>query len=280
MAKTPPIQDIQSGFSSTITLNSNFTALKDAFDNTLSLDGSTPNAMQAELDLANNNVINVNTLEADALLLNGVPITPSNAAGAAFQNITVFGSNLIDDENASEARTTLGLATVAATGSYTDLINTPTLGTAAATNSTAYATAAQGSLADTALQLTDTLLTSDWQAGTSTSEAIVSPAKVKAAIDALSLKETGRDVTGDAGYLTLSNGFIIQWDNWNYSHGYRNFPITYPNACLGFSYNQSSGWYENWNGYKVSNSQYYTSNVYAGLNASRATGQAMFSIGY
>jgi len=187
MAKTPPIQDIQSGFSSTITLNSNFNALKDAFDNTLSLDGSIPNAMQAELDLSNNNIINVNTLEADALLLNGVPITPSNAAGAAFQNITVFGSNLIDDENASEARTTLGLATVAATGSYTDLINIPSL-----------ATAAQGSLADTSVQVTDTLPTTDWQAGTSTSEAIVSPAKVKAAIDELVPLET---TTGSAPYF-------------------------------------------------------------------------------
>ena len=37
-------------------------------------------------------------------------------------------------------------------GDYTSLINTPTLGTAAATASTDYATAAQGALADTALQ--------------------------------------------------------------------------------------------------------------------------------
>ena len=44
------------------------------------------------------------------------------------------------------------LATVATSGSYTDLSNTPTLGTAAATDSTAYATAAQGALADSALQ--------------------------------------------------------------------------------------------------------------------------------
>jgi hypothetical protein len=42
------------------------------------------------------------------------------------------------------------LATVATSGSYTDLSNKPTLGTAAATDSTAYATAAQGSNADTA----------------------------------------------------------------------------------------------------------------------------------
>ena len=48
------------------------------------------------------------------------------------------------------------LATVATTGSYTDLSGTPTLGTAAATASTDYATSAQGALADTALQPTDT----------------------------------------------------------------------------------------------------------------------------
>ena len=122
--------------------------------------------------------------------------------------------------------------------------------------------------------------TATWQAGTGTTESLVSPAKVLAAIGANSISESARDVTGDAGYLTLSNGFIFQWDNWSYSHGYRSFPIAFPNACLGFSYTQRSGWYENWHGYKVSASLYYTSNIYAGENASRATFQAMFSIGY
>ena len=45
-----------------------------------------------------------------------------------------------------------GLAQVATTGSYNDLTNRPTLGTAAATSATAYATAAQGAKADSALQ--------------------------------------------------------------------------------------------------------------------------------
>ena len=44
------------------------------------------------------------------------------------------------------------LATVATSGSYTDLSSRPTLGTAAATDSTDYATAAQGATADSALQ--------------------------------------------------------------------------------------------------------------------------------
>lgn len=44
------------------------------------------------------------------------------------------------------------LATVATTGAYGDLSGKPTLGTAASTNATDYATAAQGAKADTALQ--------------------------------------------------------------------------------------------------------------------------------
>lgn len=47
---------------------------------------------------------------------------------------------------------TSSLAAVATSGAYSDLSGTPTLGTAAATDSTAYATAAQGALADSATQ--------------------------------------------------------------------------------------------------------------------------------
>ena len=50
------------------------------------------------------------------------------------------------------ASTITGLATVATSGSYNDLLNKPALGTAATTNTTDYATAAQGGKADTALQ--------------------------------------------------------------------------------------------------------------------------------
>ncbi len=56
---------------------------------------------------------------------------------------------------------TADLSTVATTGSYADLTNTPPLGTAAATNATDYATAAQGTKADAAVPLSqlDTLIT-------------------------------------------------------------------------------------------------------------------------
>lgn len=57
-----------------------------------------------------------------------------NSGKVETSSISTFGASLIDDADAAAARTTLQL------------------GTAATTNSTAYATAAQGAKADTALQ--------------------------------------------------------------------------------------------------------------------------------
>jgi hypothetical protein len=59
------------------------------------------------------------------------------------------------DANLAKAATATqpgDLATVATSGDYDDLTGKPTLGTAAATAASAYATAAQGALADTAVQ--------------------------------------------------------------------------------------------------------------------------------
>ena len=82
MAKKPTLTTINSGYTSTSVLNNNFTKVTEAFDNTLSLDGSTPNAMQADLDLNNNNIINARTL-----IINGVDVfdalEASKAAAAA-----------------------------------------------------------------------------------------------------------------------------------------------------------------------------------------------------
>ena len=75
MAKKPTVTTVSSGFASNTQLNSNFTALRDAFDNTLSLDGSTPNAMQADLDLNGNALLNVGNIDADNITLNGQTVT-------------------------------------------------------------------------------------------------------------------------------------------------------------------------------------------------------------
>jgi hypothetical protein len=78
MTKKPNINTITSGFGSTTQFNENFQSLRDAFDNTLSLDGSTPNAMQADLDLNGNNILN-----AEGIFVNGTNLL------ALINNVTV-----------------------------------------------------------------------------------------------------------------------------------------------------------------------------------------------
>jgi hypothetical protein len=75
MAKKPTISTISSGFNSTATINESLEDLRDGFDNTLSLDGSTPNAMLADLDLNGNRILNAGEIEVSGLTLNGQQIT-------------------------------------------------------------------------------------------------------------------------------------------------------------------------------------------------------------
>ena len=59
MAKQPVVNTISSGYASQSQLNENFSNIQTSFNNTLSLDGSIPNAMQANLDMNNQDIINV-----------------------------------------------------------------------------------------------------------------------------------------------------------------------------------------------------------------------------
>ena len=90
MAKRPTISTIGSGFYGTTQLNNNFSAINTAFDNTLSRDGSSPNSMGADIDMNNNDILNVSTLQATGITLNGVGITPTSvAATPAAASITI-----------------------------------------------------------------------------------------------------------------------------------------------------------------------------------------------
>lgn len=79
MSKQPTITTIASGYYSTSALNVNFENLRDQFDNTLSLDGSTPNAMGADLDLNSNDILNGRYIYSDRLYLNGIRVTSTDA---------------------------------------------------------------------------------------------------------------------------------------------------------------------------------------------------------
>ena len=69
MAKKPDITTIASGYASNTSLNVNFESLRDGFDNVISLDGSTPNAMQADFDLNGNDILNAGNIYVDGVNL-------------------------------------------------------------------------------------------------------------------------------------------------------------------------------------------------------------------
>lgn len=85
MAKKPTITTITTSPYNLSALNANFEDLRDAFENTLSLDGSTPNAMNADLDLNNNDILNVNQVSATDISVGGTSLATqvNNAAASA-----------------------------------------------------------------------------------------------------------------------------------------------------------------------------------------------------
>ena len=85
MAKQPTVNTISSGYASQSQLNENFTNIQTAFNNTLSLDGSLPNAMQADLDLNENDLLNVRAIYVDGVnvlnVLDNVTVSTASPTG-------------------------------------------------------------------------------------------------------------------------------------------------------------------------------------------------------
>ena len=85
MAKQPVVNTISSGYASQSQLNENFTNIQASFENTLSLDGSTPNAMNADLDLNNNDLLNVRAIYVDGVnvlnVLDNVTVSTASPTG-------------------------------------------------------------------------------------------------------------------------------------------------------------------------------------------------------
>lgn len=88
MAKKPDIKTVASGYMSQETINTNFENIEEAFDNTLSRDGSTPNTMEADLDLNGHSLLNVGDLSLDGgdtlnELVTSAETSATNAATSA-----------------------------------------------------------------------------------------------------------------------------------------------------------------------------------------------------
>lgn len=104
MAKRPDITTVSQGYYGRVALNQNFENLQEGFDNTLSLDGSAPNAMNADLDMNSNDILNASSVDTARLLIDGDEVRPSEL---------VLSSLVIAQEYATVA------ALLASTDTYT-----------------------------------------------------------------------------------------------------------------------------------------------------------------
>lgn len=75
MAKSPDLNDVTNILNGASTINDNNAAIESAFENTLSRDGSTPNSMEADLDMNSNDLLNVNEITTNTLTLSGNRVT-------------------------------------------------------------------------------------------------------------------------------------------------------------------------------------------------------------
>lgn len=140
------------------------------------------------------------------------------ANGATANSSDSFLLNRSNHTGTQSASTISGLATVATSGLYSDLSGKPGFGTAAYTNSTDYATAAQGTLASTAIQplaLTTALSTkADLVGGVVPSVQL--PSYVDDVLEYASLSSF--PLTGETGkiYVTLDTNKCYRWSGSTY----------------------------------------------------------------
>ena len=84
------LTDMAGGYQSATAYNANNVLIETAMENTLSRDGTTPNTMQADLDMNSYALNNVTTVNATAVLINGVAVdgTAPTSTTAALADVT------------------------------------------------------------------------------------------------------------------------------------------------------------------------------------------------
>lgn len=85
-------QNISSGYATVDNLNENFSNLETFSDTCLSRDGTSPNAMEATLDMNSNDIINVNKIDANGFTSGGVDIL--EAMNTIYQNFLAITTNI------------------------------------------------------------------------------------------------------------------------------------------------------------------------------------------
>ena len=265
MTKKPGVTTIATGYYSRSALNTNFEALNDAFDNTLSLDGSTPNSMQGNLDLNGNEIIN-GVGKFNNLYLNNALVSNLSTAfnfrsawvGSTSYNlydvVAESGNSYIALEShtsgptfsvdlsggkwfilAAKGASGSGSGDMLASNNLSDLASSSTaIGNLGITATAAELNYVEGvtSNVQTQLDARSAQAASSWETGTSTTEGIVSPAKVKSAVESL----LNLNSASANSYIVL-NGLYVQWLSASINLDEDTtttvtFPVEFPNAVF------------------------------------------------
>lgn len=108
MSKKPVLADVTNTYTSSTTINNNNDLIEASFENTLSLDGSTPNNMEADFDLNSNDILNAGTIYTNELILQDIPLLDLlERIEAASETIDETLASLEKDLNAMTHFTTL-----------------------------------------------------------------------------------------------------------------------------------------------------------------------------
>lgn len=234
MAKKPSINTITTGYASAEALNENFEALRNALDNTLSLDGSTPNAMGADFDMNGFSILN-----ADAVYVSGTDIV-ALLAGYRDAAIAAKIAAELAETNAESAAVAAGLSEANAGASETAAgVSEANAATSAATATTKASEASASALAaslsetnaassETAAALSETAAalsetnaaTSETNAGLAKDAAIVAQLAAEAAVDSIevfylgaetsdpTVDDNGDPLTAGAWYFNTVSGLV------------------------------------------------------------------------
>lgn len=79
MAVDITLTDIGSGFNRS-TINDNFAAIAEAFENSLGRQGTTPNSMNADLDMDSNDLLNVGDIQTNRIFVDGEEFVPATVS--------------------------------------------------------------------------------------------------------------------------------------------------------------------------------------------------------
>ena len=118
MSKIGTLTDVAVIATSAPTINANWDVIEAAFANTLSLDGSTPNSMEADIDLNSNDLLNANAIDCVSLTVDGTSVDNIITAAAASAAAAAASASTADTKAtaaATYASDALASANLAAT---------------------------------------------------------------------------------------------------------------------------------------------------------------------